>query len=97
RLSYVGRLGPRGKRECVYKFVAPGDGRDRIFKQWLSRELVSVNNNIDTQTQVADTISLPSNQDMGGQENSTDSWWQQVNSSSQFAIRNSQFPCSQRS
>ncbi|WP_322746152.1 plasmid replication protein, CyRepA1 family, partial [Nostoc sp. LEGE 06077] len=42
RLSYVGRLGPRGKRECVYKFVAPGDGRDRIFKQWLSRELVSV-------------------------------------------------------
>ena len=55
RLSYVGRLGSRGKRECVYKFVATNDGRDGIFSRWLNRELVSVSNNIGLQTQVADT------------------------------------------
>jgi hypothetical protein len=38
RLSYVGRLGPRGKRECVYKFVHPDDGRDCIFEKWLLRD-----------------------------------------------------------
>jgi len=80
RLSYVGRLGPRGKRECVYKFVGADDGRDGIFKQWLNRELVSVNNNINVPTLITDTTPLPSNQDMGGQENSTDLWWQQVKS-----------------
>ncbi|MBD2452331.1 DUF3854 domain-containing protein [Nostoc sp. FACHB-152] len=80
RLSYVGRLGPRGKRECVYKFVTPDDGRDGIFKKWLNRELVSVSNNINIQTQITDTTSLPSNEDIGGRENSTDSWWQQVKS-----------------
>ncbi|WP_265276771.1 plasmid replication protein, CyRepA1 family [Nostoc sp. KVJ3] len=79
RLSYIGRLGPRGKRECVYKFVTPNDGRDCIFKQWLSRELVSVSSNINVPTPITDTTSLPSNEDMGGQENPTDSWWQQVN------------------
>ncbi|MBW4565222.1 MAG: hypothetical protein KME32_29865 [Mojavia pulchra JT2-VF2] len=40
RLSYVGRLGPRGKRECVYKFLPADDGRDGIFSRWLNRELV---------------------------------------------------------
>ncbi|MBE9209721.1 hypothetical protein IQ244_25155 [Nostoc sp. LEGE 06077] len=59
RLSYVGRLGPRGKREFVYKFVAPDDERSGIFKQRLNRELVSVTNNIKLQNQVTDTISLP--------------------------------------
>ena len=78
RLSYIARLGPRGKRECVYKFVTPNDGRDCIFKQWLSRELVSVSSNINVPTPITDTTSLPSNEDMGGQENPTDSWWQQV-------------------
>ncbi|BAY20200.1 hypothetical protein NIES21_60700 (plasmid) [Anabaenopsis circularis NIES-21] len=83
RLSYVGRLGPRGKRECVYKFVAPDDGRDVIFEKWLNRELVSVNNNIDIQTQVADTTPLPINDNCVGlerQDNLADSWWQQVKS-----------------
>ncbi|MBD2473019.1 hypothetical protein [Nostoc sp. FACHB-145] len=31
QLPYVGRLGSRGKRECVYQFVAADDGRDVIF------------------------------------------------------------------
>ncbi|MBD2479589.1 plasmid replication protein, CyRepA1 family [Anabaena sp. FACHB-83] len=77
RLSYVGRLGPRGKRECVYKFVAADDGRSGIFSRWLSRELVSVTPNIDLTTSITDTTPLPSNEDMEGQEAS---WWQQVKS-----------------
>jgi Domain of unknown function (DUF3854) len=60
KLSYVGRLGERGKRERVYQFVKPDDGRDGIFKKWLNRELVSVSNNIDIQKQVSDTTSLTS-------------------------------------
>ncbi|WP_253274489.1 hypothetical protein [Nostoc sp. PCC 7107] len=80
RLSYFGRLGPRGKWECVYKFVAPDDGRSGIFSGWLNRKLVSVSSNINVPTPITDTTSLPSNQDMGGQENSTHSWWQQVKS-----------------
>ncbi|MEH1870693.1 hypothetical protein [Nostoc sp.] len=52
KLNYVGRLGKRENRECVYQFVAPDDERDSIFGQWLNRdevflsELVSVSNNI---------------------------------------------------
>ncbi|MBD2492351.1 plasmid replication protein, CyRepA1 family [Aulosira sp. FACHB-615] len=80
RLSYVGRLGERGKRECVYKFVAPDDGRSGIFEKWLNRELVSVSNNINVPTLITDTALLPSNEDMEGQESSTDSWWRQVKS-----------------
>ncbi len=51
KLNYVGRLGKRENRECVYQFVAPDDQRDSIFGQWLNRdelfqnELVSVTNN----------------------------------------------------
>jgi hypothetical protein len=41
RLSYIGRLGPRGHRECVYQFVPADDGRDFIFRQWLSRDEAS--------------------------------------------------------
>ncbi|ABA24992.1 conserved hypothetical protein (plasmid) [Trichormus variabilis ATCC 29413] len=88
RLSYVGRLGPRGHRESVYKFVGADDGRDVIFQQWLNRELVSVTSNINVLTQVSDTTrlsTLPTNDncgDMDGLENSTDSWWQQVKSHS---------------
>ncbi|MBD2302836.1 plasmid replication protein, CyRepA1 family [Nostoc sp. FACHB-190] len=80
RLSYVGRLGERGKRECVYKFVGPDDGRDGIFEKWLNRELVSVTSNINVPTPITYTTPLPSNQDMEGQESSTDSWWRQVKS-----------------
>ena len=52
KLDYVGRLGKRENRECVYKFVPPDDRRDSIFGQWLNRdelflsESVSVSNNI---------------------------------------------------
>ncbi|MDZ8096909.1 MAG: hypothetical protein RMZ42_33955 [Nostoc sp. DedQUE05] len=87
RLSYVGRLGSRGKRECVYKFVPPDDQRDSIFSRWLNRELVSVTSNIDLTTPITDTTSLstlPVIKDMEGQENSTHSWWQQVKS---YAVR----------
>ena len=31
KLNYVGRLGKRENRECVYRFVAPDDERDSIF------------------------------------------------------------------
>ncbi|MHC5761504.1 hypothetical protein [Nostoc sp.] len=63
KLDYVGRLGKRENRECVYRFVAPDDERDSIFRQWLNRdeasysELVSVTNNIELQTLIAGTIS----------------------------------------
>ncbi|RCJ41885.1 hypothetical protein A6770_35880 [Nostoc minutum NIES-26] len=60
RLSYIGRLGPRGNRESVYQFVETDDGRVSIFEKWLNRELVSATNNIDIPTQVADTTSLTS-------------------------------------
>ncbi|MBG1261632.1 hypothetical protein, partial [Nostoc commune] len=35
KLNYVGRLGKRENRECVYQFVAPDDERDSIFGQCL--------------------------------------------------------------
>jgi Domain of unknown function (DUF3854) len=63
KLDYVGRLGKRENRECVYRFVAPDDQRNSIFGQWLNRdealnrELVSVINNIEFPTQVTGTIS----------------------------------------
>ncbi|WP_306558173.1 hypothetical protein [Nostoc sp. 'Peltigera malacea cyanobiont' DB3992] len=63
KLNYVGRLGKRENRECVYRFIAPDDQRDSIFRQWLNRdeafqsELVSVTNNIVLSTPVIDTIS----------------------------------------
>ncbi|RCJ37294.1 hypothetical protein A6770_40350 [Nostoc minutum NIES-26] len=63
RLSYVGRLGPRGERECVYQFVPPNDERNVIFQKWLNRELVSVTNNIELQTQVSDTHNNPQTSD----------------------------------
>jgi hypothetical protein len=56
-----------------------------IFQKWLNRELVSVTNNIELQTQVTDTISpstLPIIENMEGQENPTDSWWQKIKSQS---------------
>ncbi|MBH8574829.1 hypothetical protein I8752_17740 [Nostocaceae cyanobacterium CENA369] len=42
----------------MYKFVGTDDGRDGIFKKWLNRELVSVTNNIELQTQVSDTHNI---------------------------------------
>ncbi|WP_308189939.1 hypothetical protein [Nostoc sp. XA010] len=63
KLDYVGRLGKRENRECVYRFVSPDDQRDSIFKQWLNRdelfqsESVSVTNNIVLSTPVSDTNS----------------------------------------
>ncbi|WP_375502890.1 hypothetical protein [uncultured Nostoc sp.] len=63
KLNYVGRLGKRENRECVYQFVPPDDERDLIFRQWFNRdeafscELVSVTNNIVLSTPVIDTTS----------------------------------------
>lgn len=64
KLDYVGRLGKRENRECVYQFVAPDDQRDSIFGQWLNRdelflsESVSVTNNIVLTTPVTDTTPI---------------------------------------
>ncbi|MBD2537103.1 bifunctional DNA primase/helicase, partial [Nostoc flagelliforme FACHB-838] len=64
KLDYVGRLGKRENRECVYRFVAPDDQRDSIFGQWLnrdeafSRDSVSVMNNIVLTTPVTDTTPI---------------------------------------
>jgi hypothetical protein len=38
KLDYVGRLGKRENRECVYRFVPVDDQRDSIFGQWLNRD-----------------------------------------------------------
>jgi hypothetical protein len=63
KLAYVGRLGKRENRECVYRFVAPDDQRDSIFGQWFNRdevflsESVSVSHNIVLSTPVIDTTS----------------------------------------
>ncbi|MCC5668487.1 DUF3854 domain-containing protein [Nostoc sp. CHAB 5784] len=63
KLDYVGRLGKRENRECVYQFVPVDDKRDSIFSLWLNRdealnrESVSVMNNIVLTTPVIDTTS----------------------------------------
>ncbi|QFS51425.1 plasmid replication protein, CyRepA1 family [Nostoc sphaeroides] len=80
KLDYVGRLGKRENRECVYQFVAPDDQRDSIFGQWLnrdelfSRESVSVTNNIVLSTPVIDTTSqlIPKNTDLVSATNNID-------------------------
>ena len=40
-LSYVGRLGSRGKRERVYEFVEPKDERGEILTKWLNHHVIS--------------------------------------------------------
>ncbi|WP_265277825.1 hypothetical protein [Nostoc sp. KVJ3] len=80
KLDYVGRLGKRENRECVYQFVAPDDQRDSIFGQWLNRdelflsESVSVTNNIDITTPVIDTTSqlIPKNTEVVSGTNNID-------------------------
>ncbi|WP_375510404.1 hypothetical protein [uncultured Nostoc sp.] len=71
KLDYVGRLGSRDNRECVYQFVIPDDERDLIFERWLNRDeafvlasaqnavsdSVSGTNNIVLTTPVIDTTS----------------------------------------
>jgi hypothetical protein len=42
KLDYVGRLGLRENRECVYQLVPPDDEHDLIFRQWLNRDKASV-------------------------------------------------------
>ncbi len=44
KLSYIGRLGERGKRERVYEFIKPDDGCDCIFEKWLNRDEVAAAN-----------------------------------------------------
>ncbi|MCC5654137.1 DUF3854 domain-containing protein [Nostoc sp. XA013] len=81
KLDYVGRLGSRDNRECVYQFVAPDDQRDLIFGQWLNRdeasysELVSVTNNIEFTTQVTGTISHDIPQTLNQVESPTTQAW----------------------
>ncbi|MBN3922260.1 hypothetical protein [Nostoc sp. NMS4] len=41
KLDYIGRLGKRENRECVYRFLAPNDQRDSIFRQWFNRDEAS--------------------------------------------------------
>jgi hypothetical protein len=38
KLTCIGRLGSRGKRERVYVFELPDDGREEIFNSWLQRD-----------------------------------------------------------
>ena len=81
KLDYVGRLGKRENRECVYRFVAPDDQRDSIFGQWLNRdevflsESVSVTNNINTTTPVVDTQSIHIPQTLTQVENPATLGW----------------------
>lgn len=80
KLNYVGRLGKRENRECVYRFVAPDDQRDLIFGQWLNRdelflsESVSGTDNIDITTPVIDTTSqlIPKNTEVVSGTNNID-------------------------
>ncbi len=46
KLDYIGRLGKRENRECVYQFVAPDDERDSIFGQWLNRDEASYSRSV---------------------------------------------------
>jgi len=41
-LTYIGRLGSRNKRERVYIFESPDDGREEIFATWLERDSASI-------------------------------------------------------
>jgi hypothetical protein len=81
KLDYVGRLGKRENRECVYQFVAPDDQRNSIFGQWLNRdealqsELVSVMNNISTTTPVTDTTPIDIPQTVTQVENPIAQGW----------------------
>ncbi|QHG20223.1 plasmid replication protein, CyRepA1 family [Nostoc sp. ATCC 53789] len=81
KLDYVGRLGKRENRECVYQFVAPDDQRDSIFGQWLNRdealnrESVSVMNNIVLTTPVSDTTPIDIPQTVTQVENPVAQGW----------------------
>jgi hypothetical protein len=41
-LTCIGRLGSRTKRERVYIFESPNDGREEIFATWLERDSASI-------------------------------------------------------
>ncbi len=81
KLDYVGRLGKRENRECVYQFVPPDDQRDSIFGQWfnrdeaLNRESVSVMNNIVLTTPVTDTTPIDIPQTVTQMENPVAQGW----------------------
>jgi hypothetical protein len=42
KLTYIGRLGSRTKRERVYIFESPDDAREKIFATWLERDSASI-------------------------------------------------------
>jgi hypothetical protein len=80
KLEYIGRLGSRDNRECVYQFIRVDDGRDFIFRQWFnrdelfSRESVSVTNNKGITTPVIDMTEklIPKNTDLVSVTNNID-------------------------
>jgi hypothetical protein len=42
KLTYVGRMGSRNKRERVYQFIEPKDERDLIYQGWQNRVVTVV-------------------------------------------------------
>ena len=62
KLTYIGRLGPRGQRERVYTYEPPNDGRSEIFASWLQRDSASIQtklaNNCDCNYQIHSLTSV---------------------------------------
>ena len=62
KLTYLGRLRPRGQRERVYTYEPPDDGRSEIFASWLQRDSASIqtklDNNYDCNSQIDSSISV---------------------------------------
>lgn len=62
KLTYLGRLGPRGQRERVYTYEPPNDGRSEIFTSWLQRDSASIQtklvNNYDCNFQIHSSTSV---------------------------------------
>jgi hypothetical protein len=46
KLTYVGRMGSREKRERVYQFVEAHDGRDVIYQGWHNRVVTEASRSV---------------------------------------------------
>jgi hypothetical protein len=46
KLTYVGRMGSREKRERVYQFIEPQDERDVIYQQWENRVVTEASRSV---------------------------------------------------
>jgi hypothetical protein len=97
KLEYIGRLGSRDNRECVYQFIRVDDERDLIFMQWFnrdelfSRESVSVTNNKDITTRVIDTTEklIPKNSDLVSGMNNIDITTRVIDTTEKLIPKNS--------